>query len=183
MPEPSTPSKADEGITKIISGLSARWALQLTIRDKSWSPAKHSALLQTTEQQIHSAIRYLFFKDRAALDSAIGQFERQAPGIKSKWQFKPRAEADVIPRRTRAGQASSSEDLVAQAEEDEKASEELRQCLFAKLQAARKSCNESKERVRGHLEEFRQPDLKRTDDGYAPQQGPTHDLLGPGSHH
>ena len=144
MPDPKTPLKADEGINRIISDLSVTWRLELPIRDKNWSPAKHD--VQTVEQQIYSSVRFLFFKDPPALEAAINQFRRQAPSINSKWRFKPLAEADVIPSRTRLASARREESLVDQVEKDEKAIAELRECLLEKVQNACKDFNNRKSR-------------------------------------
>lgn len=157
MPDPKTPLKADEGINGIISELSAKWRLQLPLRDKNWSPAKHAN--QSVEQHIHSSIRYLFFKDRPALDDAIRLFERQASSIDTNWPFKPKAEADVIPARTRLAAAPSEESreefLVNQVDKDENTIAELRECLLGKLQSACRDYNQRKDQEESKRTELR----------------------------
>ena len=143
MPDPKTPLKADEGINRIILDLSAHWGLQLPTRDNNWSPAKQ--VNQSIEQQIYSSIRYLFFKDRSALEAAISQFERQAPTIDTEWRFKPKAEADVIPAPTRLAAARREQVLVNQVDKDEKAVTELRKCLLEKVQNACRDYNKRKD--------------------------------------
>lgn len=176
MPNPGTPLKADEGINGIILDLSAKWRLQLPLRDKNWSPAKHAN--QSVEHQIHSSIRYLYFKDRPALDEAIRQFERQAPSIDTKWPFKPKADADVIPTRTRLAAARREEFLINQVDKEEKAVAELRKCLLEKLQNASREYNKRKEQ-----EESKRTELQaKAALNHIPQQAESPKLPAPRSH-
>ena len=97
MEAPKTPSKTrDDGINSIVKTLCAKWGLKLPIRDTPWSPSKipHPGAV---EEKVLGKIRFLYFKDRDALDGAIKQFEEHAHYIYSKWKFKPRAELDVLP--------------------------------------------------------------------------------------
>ena len=136
MPVPSTPSKtkADEGINKIVDDLVQQWNLHLPIRDATWSPSKNTN--QSIDQQILFCIRFLFFKDRSALDDSIAQFEKHARTIQSDWHFKPRAEADVIPSRTRHESARREELLAAQVDIGDKVTADLKECLLAKVKPA-----------------------------------------------
>ena len=97
MEAPKTPTKArDDGINSIVKSLCSKWGLKLPIRDTPWSPSKipHPGAV---EERVLVRIRFLFFKDRDALDSAVKQFEDHAPYVFSEWKFKPQAELEVLP--------------------------------------------------------------------------------------
>lgn len=130
---PSTPSsrKANAEINKIVYGLAQQWNLPLPIRDESWSPSKSTK--EHIDEQILSCIRFLFFKDRSALDNVITQFEQHAKTIQSDWRFKPRGESDVVPSRTHDQSAKRDETLATEAAVDEKTSADLKKCLLAKI--------------------------------------------------
>jgi hypothetical protein len=133
---PSTPSfrKANAEINKIVYDLAQQWNLQLQIRDTTWSPSKTTN--EPIDQEIFSCIRFLFFKDRLALDSAITQFEQHAKTIQSAWRFKPRAESDVIPSRTNDHSAKREDSLAVEVAIDEENSANLKECLLAKIKLA-----------------------------------------------
>ena len=61
-----------------------------------WSPSRRD--LHLPEEQISTRIQFLYYKG-GALDVALDHFERNAASIFSKWQFKPRADPDVLPSR------------------------------------------------------------------------------------
>lgn len=97
MEAPRTPTKSrDDGINTIAKKLCAKWGLKLPIRDTPWSPSKisHPGAI---EEKVLARIRFLYFKDREALDEAVKQFEDHAPYIYSEWFFKPQAELNVLP--------------------------------------------------------------------------------------
>ena len=136
MPVPSTPSsnQADADINNIVLDLNSHWNLQLPIPDSNWSPSKSCS--EPRDQQIHSCIRFLYFKDRSTLNDSIEQFRRHASALKSNWQFKPRAESDLLPIRTRQQSATREQALAVEVAISEKESTELRDCLLAKLKPA-----------------------------------------------
>jgi len=133
---PSTPStrKANAEINKLVYDLTQRWNLQLRIRDATWSPSKSTN--EPIDQEILSCIRFLFFKDGSALDSAITQFEQHAKTIRSAWRFKPRAESDVIPSRTLDQSTKREDSLAVEVAIDEEVSANLKGCLLAKIKLA-----------------------------------------------
>ena len=95
---PSTPtkgSKADAEINALIQNLSASWNLQLLVRDASWSPSRITA--NSGEKDIYQRVKYLYWKDKKALNCAVTEFERRA---RSNWVPKPHADPDVLPARS-----------------------------------------------------------------------------------
>lgn len=94
--QPETPTKADDGIEKLKQSLSAKWGIQFPARDSTWSPSRSN--LSLVEEKILTRIQFLYFRD-GALRHAIEQFEKHASTLCSQWQFKPRAEVDVLPLR------------------------------------------------------------------------------------
>lgn len=107
MQQPETPTKrlAADKFSKTIHHLSARWGLPLPRRDALSSPSK---ILRedSPEEQIIARIKFLTFKNEAALDSALETFEKNAALICQGWKFKPNADRDVLPRRDSATSAS-----------------------------------------------------------------------------
>ena len=98
MVPPKTPSKADDGLNKIVTSLEARWNLQFPVRDSTWSPSKVQEPKPVGEQVL-SRLIFLNHKDKDGLRNAIESFEKQAPTIGSRWTFKPRADHDTVPSR------------------------------------------------------------------------------------
>jgi hypothetical protein len=96
MLNPKTPTKADDGIEQLKQSLSAKWGIQFPVRDSKWSPSHRDSSL--VEEKIAHRIQFLYFQ-AGALRHAIEQFERHAFTLCSLWQFKPRAEVDVLPSR------------------------------------------------------------------------------------
>ena len=95
-PLPRTPSKADDGIERLKLSLTTKWGIQLPVRGSTWSPSGRDP--NRAEERICTYIQFLYFRD-AALDTAIANFERNAVAIDSKWQYKAKAELDIIPSR------------------------------------------------------------------------------------
>lgn len=96
MLQPSTPSKADDGIEQIKRSLAQRWAIDLPPRDTNWSPSRRDP--NRLEDKILARVQYLYFKG-GALPLAINDFEQRAISIYSEWRYKPRAESTVLPSR------------------------------------------------------------------------------------
>ena len=95
---PSTPTKgswADDGINTLIQKVSASWNLQLPVRDASWSPSRNTG--NSGENDIYQRVKYLWWKDKDALNCAVAEFERRAS---SNWVSKPHADPDVLPSRS-----------------------------------------------------------------------------------
>ena len=95
-PLPRTPSKADDGIESVKQSLSVKWGIQLPRRGSVWSPSHRDP--KRLEEKICTFIQLLYFRG-GALDLAISSFEENAVHIYSEWQYKPRAETDVLPNR------------------------------------------------------------------------------------
>ncbi|KAL6722297.1 hypothetical protein ACLMJK_001404 [Lecanora helva] len=95
-PIPRTPNKADDGIEKVKQSLSTTWGIRLPSHDSLWSPSRRDPYC--AEDKISSLIQLLYFKPYA-LDEALRNFERNAATIHTKWQYKPRADIDVVPNR------------------------------------------------------------------------------------
>ena len=93
---PRTPTKADDGIEKVKKSLSAKWGITLPVRDSTWSPSQRDP--KRREDRILAVIQFLFFKG-GALDCALELFDKHALSQFSHWQFKARAELDVLPSR------------------------------------------------------------------------------------
>lgn len=93
---PKTPKKADDAIEKIKQSLSVKWGIQLPERGSTWSPSRRDP--GRVEEKICTFIQMLYFR-HSALDIAIINFEKNAINVYSKWQYKPKAENDVIPSR------------------------------------------------------------------------------------
>lgn len=92
---PTKGSKADDEINTLIQNLSASWNLQLPVRDASWSPSRST--VNPGENDIYQRVKYLYWKDKQALDRAVAEFERRA---RTNWVPKPRADPDVLPSRS-----------------------------------------------------------------------------------
>ena len=95
-PEPRTPSKANDEIERTKQALSVKWGIQFPERDSIWSPSRRDPS-KSEEEKISHFVQFLYFRDGAALDVAINNFERNAINIHSHWVYKPRADAEVIP--------------------------------------------------------------------------------------
>lgn len=107
MQQPETPTKgrAVEKFIRTIDSLSARWSLPLPRRDALSSPSK-VLREDSAEEQVIARIKFLSFKNEAALDYALHEFEKNAVLICQGWTFKPNADQDVLPRRASTTSAS-----------------------------------------------------------------------------
>ena len=107
MQQPETPTKrlAADKLLRTIDHLSAQWGLPLPRRNALSSPSKNQRE-GSVEEQIIARIKFLSFKNEAALDSALEAFEQNAALICLGWKFKPNADHDVLPRRDSAFSAS-----------------------------------------------------------------------------
>ena len=94
---PRTPSKADDGIESLKLSLNTKWDIRLPMRDSTWSPSRRDPYCD--EERICTSIQLLYFRDAAALQAAIADFEENAINIYSHWQYKAKAEIDVVPHR------------------------------------------------------------------------------------
>lgn len=131
---PQTPKKAGDEIDRIEQSLAAKWGLRFPVRDSAWSPSRRDP--NSLEDKIHGRIKYLYYVKgpaEGALEYAIAQFEQHASSIASKWQFKPRAESDVVPSRTYDKSTSNGGFLVKRQDLGEAATKELMECLHATL--------------------------------------------------
>ena len=100
MQQPETPTKrlAADKFVKTVDYLCTRWGLSLPRRDALSSPSK-VLREDSVEEQVIARIKFLSFKDEAALDSAVEAFERNAGLICQGWKWKPDADHDLLPRR------------------------------------------------------------------------------------
>ena len=126
---PQTPKKADEGISGIIRDLSARWALQIPPRNEPYSPSRDSRP-ERVEDQVHFGIKWLYYRNRDALDFAIAQFEKHAVGLSSQWQFKPYGDLDVLPVRSADDSALRRDSFLKRLEITEDAAADLIKSLL-----------------------------------------------------
>jgi len=133
MLHPSTPTKAgkaDDGIERLKQSLSAKWGIQFPVKDSTWSPSRRDP--NRVEDRILAVIQFLYFRD-GALHYAIEQFEKTATTVYSKWQFKPRGEADVLPSREGPESAVKRDFLHKCAQLEESAIKELTESLWLNL--------------------------------------------------
>ena len=126
---PCTPKKADEGISVIVRDLSAKWSLQIPPRSELYSPARDSRP-ERVEDQVYSRIRYLYYRNRDALNYAIDKFEKYAPMVFSQWQFKPHGDLDVLPIRSTHDSALRRDSFLRRSEITEDAAAELTRSLL-----------------------------------------------------
>lgn len=129
-PNPRTPSKADDGIERVKQALCTKWGIQLPERDLFWSPSRRNP--DRPEEKISTFIQFLYFRD-GALDTAIHNFEQNAANIHSEWQYKPKADPDVIPGRERSKHGSRETFLRKRDSLPEAAVKELRDSLLHNL--------------------------------------------------
>lgn len=106
---PTTRGKADEKIEQLKQSLSAKWNISLPERGATWSPSHRD--LSRLDEKICTSIQFLYFRNAAALDIAIQDFEKNARNVYSQWQYKPKAETDVIPSRGLSRDKSEGEFL------------------------------------------------------------------------
>ena len=131
MPPPITPSKADDGIERIKRDLEAKWGFRFPQRDITWSPSKADP--RASADRAQTALQYLYWRsgtDKAALHSALAEFDHHAQTIKSQWVFKPKAESNVLPTSRNPSNFLSRQDLLPP-----EGQEQLMVCLYAKLKS------------------------------------------------
>lgn len=132
---PRTPTKADDEITTITTYLAAKWGLKFPARDATYSPSKVKDPSRA-EEQVMNLLRFLVFKDRTGLSDAIELFEKNAPMILSEWQFKPRADLDVLPRRPLADSSLQRDGFLRRSEVTDATAGELMKSLLHFLKLA-----------------------------------------------
>ena len=94
---PKTPNKShDSTVNSLIRNLSIKWNLGLPIRDASWSPSEIRNP-DSPKEKILTRIRFVYFKDPAALHGVVANFEEWARPVISDWKWKPRQEHGTIP--------------------------------------------------------------------------------------
>ena len=129
MPPPITPSKADDEIERIKRDLEAKLGFTFPPRDQTWSPQKADP--KSSADRAQTALQYLYYRDKAALYSALADFDHHAQAIKSQWVFKPKADSNVLPTNRHPSNFLSKQDLLPP-----EAQEQLMACLYAKLKSA-----------------------------------------------
>lgn len=131
MPPPITPSKADDEIEQIKRDLEAKWGFRFPQRDMTWSPSKADP--RSSADRAQTALQYLYYRsgaDKAALHSALADFDRHAQAIKSRWVFKPKADSNVLPTNRHPSNFLSKQDILPP-----EAQEQLMACLYDKLRS------------------------------------------------
>ncbi|KAL8781213.1 MAG: hypothetical protein Q9213_006106 [Squamulea squamosa] len=126
----ATPTGADDEIRRITLDLSAKWSLRFP-QPGLRSPAKRNN--ENPEEQVLSRLRYLYFRNRNALNQAIDCFERIAPELLAGWIVKNHAEPDVLPSRTRSGAARQDNYLFKRPALNDKQASDLMQALLRYL--------------------------------------------------
>ncbi|MCJ1262320.1 hypothetical protein MMC22_002190 [Lobaria immixta] len=132
---PSTPSKGNDEINSITTSLAARWSLQFPVRDATYSPSKVKDPTRT-EEQVMIRLRYLVFKDHQGLTDALDRFEKHAETIFSRWKYKPRADQDVLPRRSHAESSLQRDTFLRRSEVTEATAGDLMKSLLHNLELA-----------------------------------------------
>ncbi len=97
---PCTPLKQCYGTTdfvQLLNDFSKKWDLRLKLPQNGDSPrGRHSqnqAVAEECANKCIDRIKYLWYKDKAALFSTLGAFERHAAALNCRWDPKPNAEA------------------------------------------------------------------------------------------
>lgn len=132
---PRTPTKADDEITTIITSLAAKWDLKFPARDATYSPSKVKDPSRA-EEQVMNLLRFLVFKDPKGLTDALERFETHAEMVFSQWQYKPRADLDVIPRRHPADSSLQSDTFLRRSKVTDATAGELMKSLLHHLKLA-----------------------------------------------
>ena len=138
---PSTPTKGSKEhneINSVIQNLSTSWNLDLPVRDASWSPSRNTA--GSGENEIYQRVKFLYWKDKQALNCAVAEFERRA---KSNWVQKPRADPGVLPSRSVRSSTRRDTFLKKRSISDEEAAD-LRNVLVDVLESVSKKVKEGK---------------------------------------
>lgn len=128
MINPHTPSKKGEDeVSRILKDLSDRWGLYFPPRDQTWSPSL--ARPDSVEDRIRFRIKFLYFKDKNALNHVLHDFDKHANELCSKWQYKPKGQRDVIPSRPPPESAVRRDAFLKRDSHRAEALEEMMQCL------------------------------------------------------
>lgn len=94
---PRTPTKShDSTVNSLIRNLSNRWNLGLPIRDADWSPSQIRNP-DSLHEKVLTRVRFLYFKDPAALHGVVANFEEWARPLITNWKWKPQQERGTIP--------------------------------------------------------------------------------------
>jgi len=94
---PRTPTKShDSTVNSLIRNLSIKWSLGLPIRGASWSPSEIRNP-DSPQEKVLTRIRFLYFKDPAALHGVVANFEEWARPSITNWKWKPQQERGTIP--------------------------------------------------------------------------------------
>lgn len=75
-------------------------------------------------------LKFLVFKDPQGLTDALERFEQHAQTVYSQWQYKPRADQDVLPRRPQAESSLRPATFLRRSEVTEAAAGELMKSLL-----------------------------------------------------
>ncbi|KAL8655036.1 MAG: hypothetical protein Q9226_003197 [Calogaya cf. arnoldii] len=128
----NTPTSPDDEIRRIQLDLSAKWGLRFP-QPGLRSPAKRR--LDQPEEKALERLKYLYFHDlkcnQAARGEAIRRFEELAPKLLTEWLYKPHADPDVLPSRTRSGVGRSF--LAKKGELNDEQASDLMQALLRSL--------------------------------------------------
>ncbi|MCJ1473561.1 hypothetical protein MMC13_002212 [Lambiella insularis] len=131
---PTTPSKKGEEINRIVWDLNSKWGLELPIRSAPQSPSKIPNPHGRAEK-ICNRIRFLFFRDNEALQTACKRFDHHAKQISAQWIYKPRADTDTLPSRA-TGSSLQNESWLKRNDVDENTRNALEETLLRFLTEA-----------------------------------------------
>lgn len=127
-PSPAKPGKEAD---HIIAELNDEYSLGLTFHPNG------SSFPQTTNHRaISTLLQFLYRNDRNRGAKVVNDFKRQAREIRSCWIFKPKADADLLPRReSRVSQEANAVNGLSANQIDS-----LRSLLLSQLQNAKDQC-------------------------------------------
>lgn len=99
MVPPVTPSKPKDDVIHIIDRLNLRWKLQFSKNDLASPRKAPSDEAERPSQECVRRIRFIFYKNRPALEGVINNFEDWGKTLASEWRWKPKQERGTLPSR------------------------------------------------------------------------------------
>ena len=94
-PRSISPSKGGREIDKIVAKLNLEHSLRLISRLHN-----EPGPLDYHQRAALTLLQFLQHNDKALLDKALTEFNSQAAEIRSGWVYKPKADRDVLPKRS-----------------------------------------------------------------------------------
>lgn len=130
---PQTPKKVDDVITQYQLRLETSCGLHFPPREAFQSPAKRDR--SSSAERVCTLLNTLRFKDPEGLRETVEAFEESAPTVVAKWNYKPLAEAGVVPSRPAMNSPMRQDFLRQKWRLSEHESEKLMQALEKRLRA------------------------------------------------